>query len=191
MYLVKGGVGPAGAAEADDLGGAHAPHPVRHVDTDVAGAQNGELVVPDGADGELVAPAPVPYDFLVLRHPPQQHQCHHDDVFGDGDAVDVGVGEHAVGIGENGRILAVGVHTRKGAAVPLQSGGSGTQQLGGVGVQHLAVLHAGLGFLELVEGEEVGDEARFFGGFLDLGLVGVRQKFLINTNVTAHRLDLL
>ena len=60
-----------------------------------------------------------------------------------------------------------------------------------MGVQHLAVLQAGLGLLELVQGEEAGRETQLFGCFLNLRLVGGGEKFLIDTNITAHSLTLL
>ena len=112
-------------------------------------------------------------------------------MLGNGDAVDVGVGKDAVGVGEDGRVLAVGIHPGEGAAVPFQRGGGGAQQVRGVGVKNFAVLYAGFRLLKLVEREEVGGKAQLFGGFLNLGFVGVCQKFLINADITAHKSNLL
>ena len=99
-----------------------------------------------------------------------------------------GVGEQAVWICEDAVVLAVGVHTGGGAAKPLQRGGGGAQQLGGLGIEHFAVLQAGAGLLKLITGEEMGGEAGGLGGLLDLVPVGVRQEILVDTDVTAHKM---
>ena len=186
QHLVKTLHAPAGAAEAGDPGGAHAPQTLGHVGADVAGAQDGKRIVPDGADGQLPGPAVGSDHRLVLRHPPQQHEGHHDHVFGNGDAVAAGVGQKALGIGKDGGVLAVDVHPGEGAAVPPQGGGSGFQQLQIVGVEHLTVLQAGPGLLKLIQVEKVDGKACFFSGFFDLRLVRRRQKFQIYANITAH-----
>ena len=187
IHLVEGGVGLSAAAETHDLRGPHAPQPVRHMASDIPGAQDGEFVVPDGADGQLIGPAVAPDDFDVIRHPPQQHQGHHHHMLGDGNAVDVGVGQQAVRVGEQAGVLAVEVHPGKGAAVPLQRSGSGAQKVSGMGVQNLAVLEAVLRLLKLVQVEEMGGEARPAGGLPDLVLVGFREEFLIDADIAIHK----
>jgi hypothetical protein len=103
-----------------------------------------------------------------------------------GDAVAVGVGQETLGVCKNSVILTVGIHAGKGAAVPLQRGGSGTQQRGGMGVEDLAVLQAGFGLLKLIGGEKVGGETGGLCGLLDLFAVGFLHKTQIDTNITAH-----
>ena len=107
-------------------------------------------------------------------------------MLGDGDAVAVGVGEHAVGIGEDAVIFAVDIHTGGGGAVPFQCSGRGAQQVGGLGIEHLAVLQARLGLVKLAGREEVGNKARVLGGPGDLGLVGVGEEILENTDFAVH-----
>ena len=52
----------------------------------------------------------------------QQHQCDHDEVFGDGDAVGTGgVGQDHVG-GRVEGVIQIGIHTGEVAAEPLQAG---------------------------------------------------------------------
>jgi len=118
QHLVKGSIGRAGAADTGVPSGSQAPKPPRRMGTDVAGAQDGEGAAPDGADGQPVLPAALPDDPHIRGHLPHQHQGHHHHMLGDGISIDVGVGQHAVRIGEQGVIPAIGIHTGRGAAVP-------------------------------------------------------------------------
>ena len=178
----------AGAVHTGDGGGAQGAELAGKGGTDVSGTQQGKVAAPDGAHGKLVGPAPALHYLGILRHPPHEHDRHHDQVLGDGDAVGAGgVGEQAVRIGEDAVIFAVGVRTGKGAAVPLERGRRCPEKLGGVGEEHLAVLHAGAGLIELVQGEKVGREAGGLGRGTDGLLVGIRQEFQVNTNITGHR----
>ena len=123
VHLVVGGVaGLFGAPHAPHHLGAQRLGAAGKVGADVAGAQHGDAAAADGAHAQPLFPLTRPHDLLKLRHLPQHHQRHHEDVLGNGDAVGAGgVGEHNVFAGIN-VLVHVGVHTGKAAAEPLEIG---------------------------------------------------------------------
>ena len=82
----------------------------------------------NGTDGREEGPLPPEKGLLVLRHPPQQHQQHHEDMLGDRRAVGPGgVGQQAIRVGPDGVVQQV-VHPGGGGAQPAQ-GSRARQQL--------------------------------------------------------------
>ena len=72
----------AGAVHIGDGGGAQGAELAGKGGTDVSGTQQGKVAAPDGAHGKLGGPAPALHYLGILRHPPHEHDRHHDQVLG-------------------------------------------------------------------------------------------------------------
>ena len=97
--------------------------PPGEIGADVPGPQHRDAAAVNGPHRQLRHPFPPPDDVLELRHPPQQHQRHHEDVLADGEAVGSGgVGQHHVGAGVQA-VVGQLVHPGEAAAIPLQPRG--------------------------------------------------------------------
>ena len=124
QHPVIGGVRvPAAAGHAADVSRSQGLGPPGEIGADVPGSQHRDAAAVNGPHRQLRHPFPPPDDVLELRHPPQQHQRHHEDVLADGEAVGSGgVGQHHVGAGVQA-VVGQLVHPGEAAAVPLQPRG--------------------------------------------------------------------
>ena len=105
----------------DDLG-PQSLGPAGKVGADVTGTQNGNAAAADGPHAQALFPLPVFHDLLKLRHLPQHHQRHHEDVLGDGNTVGAGgVAQQHIRVRIDG-LVRVGIHPGKAAAEPLEVG---------------------------------------------------------------------
>ena len=110
---------PPGAAHTGDAS-SQGLQPPRGLCPDVPGSQQRHMAARNRPDGRKIRPLPPGQGLLVLRHPPQQHQQHHDDVLGNSGPVGPrGVGQQAVRPGPD-FLRQIFLHSRKITAKPAE-----------------------------------------------------------------------